>query len=183
MRMICPRRWTRIQSGARLRSTPAPRVEPICAVLPIAPATYYAHKACSRSPGLRSARANRDEELRVKIRRVYEDNFSVYGAEKVWRQLKREGVEVARCTVERLMRAMGPRGAVRGRAYKVTTVADESALRPQDLVRREFVATKPSQLWVADFTYVAIGGQRIGKYRPVHASQVTTSASGVGCPA
>jgi putative transposase len=130
-------------------------VEPICAVLPIAPATYYAHKACSRNPALRSARAKRDEELRVKVRRVYDDNFSVYGAEKVWRQLKREGVEVARCTVERLMRAMGLRGAVRGRAFKVTTVPDESALRPQDLVRREFVATKPNQLWVADFTYVA----------------------------
>jgi len=130
-------------------------VEPIFAVLPIAPATYYAHKACARDPELRSARAKRDEELRSKIRRVHEENFSVYGAEKVWRQLKREGVKVARCTVERLMRGMGLRGAVRGRAYKVTTVADESALRPQDLVQREFVATKPNQLWVADFTYVA----------------------------
>jgi putative transposase len=130
-------------------------VEPICAVLPIAPATYYAHKACAREPELRSARAKRDEELRSRIRRVHEENFSVYGAEKVWRQLKREGVKVARCTVERLMRGMGLRGAVRGRAYKVTTVADESALRPQDLVQREFVATKPNQLWVADFTYVA----------------------------
>jgi putative transposase len=130
-------------------------VEPICAVLPIAPATYYAHKASSRNPELRSARARRDEQLRVQIRRVYDENLSVYGAEKVWRQLKREGVEVARCTVERLMRGMGLRGVVRGLAYKVTTVADESALRPQDLVRREFVATKPNQLWVADFTYVA----------------------------
>ena len=130
-------------------------VEPICAVLPIAPATYYAHKACARDPELRSARAKRDEELRSKIRLVHEENFGVYGAEKVWRQLKREGVKVARCTVERLMRRMGLRGAVRGRAYKVTTVADESALRPQDLVQREFVATKPNQLWVADFTYVA----------------------------
>jgi transposase InsO family protein len=130
-------------------------VEPICAVLPIAPATYHAHKARARKPELRAARAKRDEELRVKIKRVHDDNFGVYGAEKVWRQLKREGVEVARCTVERLMRAMGLRGAVRGRAFKVTTVADESALRPQDLVRREFVASKPNQLWVADFTYVA----------------------------
>lgn len=130
-------------------------VEPICAVLPIAPATYYAHRSRAQNPDLRPERAKRDEELRAKIRRVHEENFNVYGAEKVWRQLKREGVEVARCTVERLMRAMGLRGAVRGRAYKVTTVADESALRPQDLVRREFVATKPNQLWVADFTYVA----------------------------
>lgn len=79
----------------------------------------------------------------------------MYGAEKVWRQLKREGVEVARCTVERLMRGLALRGAVRGRSFKVTTVADESALRPQDLVRHEFMATKPNQLWVADFTYVA----------------------------
>jgi putative transposase len=130
-------------------------VEPICAVLPIAPATYHAHKARTRKPELRSARAKRDEELRVKIKRVHDDNFGVYGAEKVWRQLKREGVAVARCTVERLMRALGLRGAVRGRAFKVTTVADESALRPRDLVRREFVASKPNQLWVADFTYVA----------------------------
>jgi putative transposase len=130
-------------------------VEPICAVLPIAPATYYAHRARARNPELRPERAKRDEELRAKIRRVHEENFGVYGAEKVWRQLKREGVEVARCTVERLMRGLGLRGAVRGRAFKVTTVADESALRPQDLVRREFMATKPNQLWVADFTYVA----------------------------
>ena len=130
-------------------------VEPICAVLPIAPATYYAHRSRAQNPDLRPDRAKRDEELRAKIRRVHQENFGVYGAEKVWRQLKREGVEVARCTVERLMRGMGLRGAVRGRAYKVTTVADEAALRPQDLVRREFMATKPNQLWVADFTYVA----------------------------
>jgi transposase InsO family protein len=131
---------------------PSAYVEPICAVLPIAPATYYARKAWARDPELRSARAKRDEELRSKIRLVHEENFGVYGAEKVWRQLKREGVKVARCTVERLMRRMGLRGAVRGGAYKVTTVADESALRPQDLVKREFVATKPNQLWVADFS-------------------------------
>lgn len=130
-------------------------VEPICAVLPIAPATYYAHKACARDPGLRSARAKHDEELRIKIRKVHEDNFDVYGAEKVWRELGREGIDVARCTVERLMREMGLRGAVRGRAFKVTTVSNETALRPRDLVEREFVATKPNQLWVADFTYVA----------------------------
>ena len=130
-------------------------VEPICAVLPIAPATYYAHRSRAQNPDLRPDRAKRDEELRAKIRRVHQENFGVYGAEKVWRQLKREGVEVARCTVERLMRGLGLRGAVRGRAFKVTTVADESTLRPQDLVRREFMATKPNQLWVADFTYVA----------------------------
>jgi putative transposase len=130
-------------------------VEPICAVLPIAPATYYAHKARAREPDKRSARAKQDEVLRADIRRVYDENFAVYGAEKVWRQLLREGVAVARCTVERLMREMGLRGVVRGRAYRVTTVADESATRPPDLVERNFRATRPNELWVADLTYVA----------------------------
>ena len=130
-------------------------VEPICAVLPIAPATYYAHKARAREPDKRSARAKRDEVLRADIRRVYDENFAVYGAEKVWRQLLREDVAVARCTVERLMREMGLRGVVRGRAYRVTTVADESATRPPDLVERNFRATRPNELWVADLTYVA----------------------------
>jgi len=130
-------------------------VEPICAVLPIAPATYYAHKARARKPDNRSARAKRDEVLRADIRRVYDENFAVYGAEKVWRQLLREDVAVARCTVERLMREMGLRGVVRGRAYRVTTVADESATRPPDLVERDFRATRPNELWVADLTYVA----------------------------
>ncbi len=130
-------------------------VEPICAVLPIAPATYFTHRARRRDPERRPERQKRDEELRVAIRRVWDDNFAVYGAEKVWRQLRREGVSVARCTVERLMCEMGLRGAVRGRAFKVTTVADESAHRPPDLVQRDFVATRPNQLWVADITYVA----------------------------
>jgi putative transposase len=130
-------------------------VEPICRVLPIAPATYYEHKAWARDAEKRSARAKRDEGLRVEIQRVYDENYGVYGAEKVWRQLRREDVDVARCTVERLMRAMGLRGVVRGRAYRVTTVADESLERPLDLVEREFRATRPNQLWVADFTYVA----------------------------
>jgi len=131
-------------------------VEPICAVLPIAPSTYYAHRACRLDPDRRCARAKRDEVLRAEIRRVFEESFGgVYGVKKVWRQLLREGVTVARCTVGRLMRDMGLRGAVRGRAYKVTTVADESAARPSDLVQRAFVATRPNQLWVADITYVA----------------------------
>ena len=130
-------------------------VEPICGVLPIAPSTYYEHRARRRSPEKRPARAKRDEELRAEIRRVWEENFGVYGAEKVWRQLRREGVEVARCTVERLMREMGLQGVVRGRAFKVTTIADEAAERPLDLVQREFVAERPNQLWVADLTYVA----------------------------
>jgi transposase InsO family protein len=131
-------------------------VEPICTVLPIAPATYYQQRARRRDPERRPARAKRDEQLCMEIRRVWKDNFDgVYGAQKVWRQLRREGICVARCTVQRLMRQMGLRGAVRGRAFKITTVADALAARPADLVQREFAATRPNQLWVADLTYVA----------------------------
>ena len=130
-------------------------VESICASLPIAPSTYYEHRRRRLEPERRPTRAKRDEELRPKVQRVWDDNFGVYGAEKVWRQLAREGVVVARCTVERLMRGLGLRGAVRGRAFKVTTIGDESAHRPRDLVEREFSATRPNQLWVADITYVA----------------------------
>jgi transposase InsO family protein len=129
-------------------------VEPICAVLPIAPASYYEQRARRDDPARRPARARRDEMLGQQIRRVWEENFCVYGAEKVWRQLGREGMEVARCTVERLMRVSGLRGAVRGRAFKITTIADESAARPLDLVQRVFRASRPNQLWVADLTYV-----------------------------
>jgi transposase InsO family protein len=129
-------------------------VEPICRVLPIAPSTYFAHKACQANPALLSARAQRDAVLREHIRRVWKENFQVYGVRKVWRQLNREGIEVSRCTVERLMREMGLEGAVRGRKFK-TTIPDESAVRPADLVSREFVATRPNELWVADLTYVA----------------------------
>jgi putative transposase len=102
----------------------------------------------------RSPRRKRDEFLQVEIRRVWEENFEVYGARKVWHQLKRESHQVARCTVERLMRQMGLQGAVRGKP-KRTTVASAHDPRPLDLVRREFHATRPNQLWVADFTYVA----------------------------
>jgi putative transposase len=131
-------------------------VEPICEVLPIAPATYYAHRARRADPSKRPARAKRDEALRPEIRRAWTGSYGgVYGAFKVWRQLGREGVTVARCTVERLMREMGLRGAVRGRAFKITTEADDTASRPPDLVQREFRATRPNQLWVADLTYVA----------------------------
>jgi transposase InsO family protein len=130
-------------------------VEPICEQLLIAPSTYFEHKLQEREPARRSARATRDAMLMVEIRRVWEDNFCVYGARKVWLQLKREGFVVARCTVERLMGQMGLSGAVRGRAFTVTTVANESNVRPADLVNREFTATRPNQLWVADFTYVA----------------------------
>ena len=124
-------------------------VEPICEQLPIAPSTYYAAK--SRPP---SARAIRDEVLKPEIRLVHRDNFGVYGARKVWLQLCREGIPVARCTVARLMSGLGLRGVRRG-AFKVTTTYDDNSLRPADLVERDFRATRPNQLWVADITYVA----------------------------
>ena len=131
-------------------------VEPICAVLPIAPTTYYTHRACRLDPERRCARKKRDEALCVEIRRVHQESFEgVYGIKKVRHQLLREGIRVARCTVGRLMRQMGLRGAVRGRAFKVTTITDESSARPSDLVNRDFVASRPNELWVADITYVA----------------------------
>lgn len=130
-------------------------VEPICEQLPIAPSTYYEHKSCQADPDRRSARAQRDEWLCGEIRRVRKANFEVYGAEKVWRQLNREGHRVARCTTERLMSKMGLRGVVRGRAFKVTTTPGGEAQRPMDLVNRKFVASRPNQLWVSDLTYVA----------------------------
>jgi transposase InsO family protein len=130
-------------------------VEPICAILPIAPSTYFLRKAQQQEPAKRSKRHQRDEELRAEIQRVWDDHQQVYGPRKVWRQLRREGQRVARCTVERLMRAMGLHGAVRGRAWRVTTQADGAGARPADRVDRQFTATRPNQLWVADFTYVA----------------------------
>jgi transposase InsO family protein len=130
-------------------------VEPICAVLPIAPSTYFLHKAQQQKPTTRSARQRRDDELRAAIQRVWDENEQVYGPRKVWKQLRREGHQVARCTVERLMRGMGLRGVSRGRAWVITTRADAVAERPMDRVDRQFAATRPNQLWVADFTYVA----------------------------
>ena len=130
-------------------------VEPICAVLPIAPSTYFLYRAQQQDDSQRSVRARRDDDLRVKIRQVWDDNFQVYGPRKVWRELRRAGVKVARCTVERLMRAMGLVGAVRGRAWVTTTQSQPALDRPRDLVDRQFVATRPNQLWVSDFTYVA----------------------------
>lgn len=124
-------------------------IEPICRHLPIAPATYYDVK--KRPP---SARALRDEQLKVEIRRVHAANFGVYGARKVWRQLNREGIPAARCTTERLMRGMGLEGVRRGKK-KRTTIPDAVAPRPADLVERDFAAQRPNQLWVADLTYVA----------------------------
>lgn len=129
-------------------------VEPICAVLPIAPSSYYAYKAAEGDPALRSARVRRDEALRAEVQRVWEENRRVYGARKVWRQLNREGVRVARCTVARLMREAGLRGVVRGRRVR-TTVPAVQAERPLDLVERDFTAERPNRLWVSDLTYVA----------------------------
>ena len=130
-------------------------VEPICAVLPIAPSTYFRIHAQQQDATTRSARAKRDDELRETIQRVYDANFGVYGPRKIWRQLRREGHNVARCTIERLMRDLGLAGAVRGRAWRVTTQSQPALDRPADLVERAFEATRPNQLWVADFTYVA----------------------------
>ncbi len=124
-------------------------VEPICRILQVAPSSYYA--AISRPP---SARWRRDAALQVEIRRVWEEHRCVYGADKVWAQLKREGTLVARCTVERLMRGLGLRGVVRGKTSVRTTVADEADTRPLDLVARQFRAPAPNRLWVADLTYV-----------------------------
>ena len=129
--------------------------EPICAVIPIAPSTYYELKACQGDPERRSARAQRDAWLCGEIKRVWKANFEVYGADKVWRQLIREGIPVARCTVERLMKAMGLKGAVRGRAFKTTTRQGDVAERPLDLVDRDFGASRQNELWVSDLTYVA----------------------------
>jgi putative transposase len=128
-------------------------VEPICAALPIAPSTYYEHKARQADPGRLPPRIKRDALLRPEIQRVWDANFRVYGARKVWRQLSREETEVARCTVKRLMRDMGLQGAVRGKTCR-TTLPDDSAARPTDLVNRDFTASGPNQLWVADLTYV-----------------------------
>jgi transposase InsO family protein len=130
-------------------------VEPICEVLPMAPSTYYEHKARQADPGRLPPRVQRDRELESQIQRVWDENFQVYGVRKAWRALKREDIEVARCTVERLMARLGLRGAVRGRAFKTTTVADSALARPQDRVKRNFAAERPNALWVSDLTYVA----------------------------
>lgn len=132
-------------------------VEPICRVVPIAPSTYYEYAARQGNPDRQPARAQRDARLRDDIARVWRAHFQVYGVRKVWRQLTREGVAVARCTVARLMRQLGLAGAVRGRKLK-TTIRDEAAARPMDLVRRDFTAVAPNRLWVSDLTYVATWG-------------------------
>jgi transposase InsO family protein len=129
-------------------------VEPICQVLPIAPSTYYVHAARRADPSRASARQRRDALLCVEIRRVWEENFQVYGVRKIWRQLGREGIAVARCTVARLMRQMGLQGIVRGKSVR-TTISDKAAPCPLDRVNRNFRAPAPNRLWVSDFTYVA----------------------------
>jgi transposase InsO family protein len=129
-------------------------VEPICRQLPIAPSTYYEQKARAKEPTRLPPRVRRDVELLREIRRVYEENFQLYGARKLWRQLGREEIIVARCTVERLMRSLGLQGVVRG-SKRRTTIRDDGADYPADRVQRQFSATRPNQLWVADFTYVA----------------------------
>jgi len=123
-------------------------LEPICAVLPIAPSTYYAHKVLQRHPDRRSDRSRVDAWLKVEITRVWEDNYRVYGVRKVWRQLKREGVVVARCSMARLMRALGLQGVVRRRRIK-TTLPNEALVRPLDHVQRVFAVLRPNALWAA----------------------------------
>lgn len=129
-------------------------VEPICKVLPIAPATYHEHAARRRDPERLPPRARRDAKLLPEIQRVFDENFGVYGYRKVWHQMKREGFDVARCTVARLMSKMGLSGVIRGKRVK-TTVADNAAPCPRDHVNRQFNADRPNALWVSDFTYVA----------------------------
>jgi putative transposase len=129
-------------------------VEPICRVLPIAPSTYHAHAAQRLDPAKASARARRDTVLCLAIRRVFDENHGLYGVRKVWRQLRREGIAVARCTVARLMRRLGLRGVVRGKEVR-TTAPDRAAPCPADKVNRQFRAPRPNALWVSDFTYVA----------------------------
>ena len=129
-------------------------VELICKVLQVAPSGYWRHAAQRRNPDLRCARAQQDEIVVGHIQRVWHANLQVYGADKVWRQLNREGLVVARCTVERLMRRLGLRGVVRGKVVR-TTVANATTPYPLDRVNRQFNAERPNQLWVSDFTYVS----------------------------
>jgi len=136
-------------------------VEPICEVLPIAPSTYHRHKDQEQHPEHRSDRAKRDEHLAKDIQRVWDVNHCVYGVHKVWKQLNRESIPVARCTVERLMGKLGIEGVRRGKRC-VTTVPSDLTEKPLDLVNREFTAAHPNQLWVADITYGApILGRRL----------------------
>jgi putative transposase len=129
-------------------------VEPICKLLQVAPSAYWRYAARQRDASLLSPRARRDAFLIPHIQRVWQANFQVYGADKIWRQLQREGIQVARCTVERLMRRLGLRGVRRGKVVR-TTFGDMAAPCPLDRVNRQFKADRPNQLWVSDFTYVS----------------------------
>lgn len=129
-------------------------VEPICRVLPIAPSTWHEHAARRADPSRLPARAKRDEVLKEEVRRVFDENFGVYGVRKVWRQMKREGFDIARCTVARLMKSMGLQGVIRGKPVK-TTISDKAAPCPLDKVNRQFQSPAPNRLWVSDFTYVS----------------------------
>ena len=139
-------------------------VESICAQLPIAPSQYYAHKAREAKPEHLPPRLQRDRKLVHEIRRIYEENFRVYGARKVWRQLGREGFPVARCTVERLMRDLGLQGVMRGRKRR-TTFSDDRAQRPLDRVNRQFQASRPNELWVADHLRRDLVWLRLRRFR------------------
>ncbi|WP_235074379.1 IS3 family transposase [Asticcacaulis sp. AC466] len=129
-------------------------VEPICRVLPIAPSSYFERVAQRNDPARLSARAKRDLELKPEVARVFAENYEVYGVRKVWRQMKREGFDIARCTVERLMRGLGLHGVIRGKPVR-TTISVKAAPCPLDHVNRQFRALAPNRLWVSDFTYVA----------------------------
>lgn len=132
-------------------------VGPVCHELNIAPSTYYRHREYRQHPEKRSQRERRDDQLKPEIQRVYDENYSVYGIRKVWRQLQREGFSVARCTIERLMKSMGLVGVLRGKKVRTTVSRKEAAA--SDRVKRQFVAERPNQLWVADFTYGVPGVQ------------------------
>ena len=129
-------------------------VEPVCRQLPIVPSTYYEHKVRQANPERQSRRYKQDLRLKPEVYRVWDENLQVYGARKVWRQLNREGIDIARCTVERLMKELSIQGTMRGTKCW-TTVSDPELNRPADLVSRQFFAVRPNQLWVADITYVA----------------------------
>ena len=161
-------------------------VEPICKVLQIAPSTYYDHVARRRDPARLSARAKRDMALKVEVRRVFEENFRVYGVRKAWRQLQREGFDVARCTVERLMREMGLQGVIRGKPI-VTTVSDKAAPCPLDKVNRQFHAPAPNRLWVSDFTgrtgTGSTASRRASAWAARHTSRSVSWTRTIFCPA
>jgi len=129
-------------------------VEPICKLIPIAPSTYYARVAIRNDPNKQSARAKHDMVLKPEIKRVFNENYKVYGVRKIWRQMQREGFDTARCTVERLMRELGICGVIRGKSVR-TTISNKADACPRDLVNRQFQAPAPNVLWVSDFTYVS----------------------------